>query len=154
MVEYCVPAQIRKRLIGVSPAVMSDSDIRTHIIRAENLINVRISNRYRVPFTIVPPIVETLAIEISSYFIMTTLFTDDSQNKNEWVAVFKESIQTLKDIADGKIEIIDSVGNPLDSRVQSVQSSMQNYTPVFAMDEVEYQKIDSDLLKNISRERN
>lgn len=150
---YCTAAQIRKRVVGVTVAVMDDTDVGTHITRADNLINARISNRYSVPFTTVPPIVETLSIEISAYFVMTTLFTNDSQNKNEWVEVFKASIETLKNISDGKIEIIDSDGNAVTSRVQSIKSTMQGHTPVFDLDSSENWAVDSDLQDEISDAR-
>ena len=161
---YCTVAQVRGTsvnnwrdgmLIGVTSTVLSDAAVGLHITRAENIINHYLSKRYTVPFTTVPPLIETLTIDIAAYFIMRSLVTKDSQNKNDWVDdLLKTAKEELKDLADGKRNLLDSSGTPIAQlEVNDISSNRQGYTPVFDMDAVENQNVDSDLLTDIANER-
>jgi len=161
---YCTAAQIRGTsanswrdgmLIGVSNTVLSDDTVVLHITRAENIINHALSKRYTVPFTAVPPLVTTLAIDVASYFIMRSLYTKDSQNKNDWVDdLLKTAKEELEDLANGKRSLLDSNGAAIAQlEVNNISANRQSYTPVFDMDAVENQNVDNNLMADIAVER-
>jgi phage gp36-like protein len=124
------------------------------ITMAENIINGKLASKYAVPFTgTTPPLIETLATDIAAYFCMRTLFTDDSQNKSDWTTTFKESMKILDDIAAGKIPVVDAAGLELARSIEPMYSNNKDYNPVFDVDAVEDQQIDTTRLEDIANSK-
>lgn len=147
---YTAAANVRELLNGVTSTAMDDTRVGTFITRAENLINAKIGGIYAVPFTTVPPIIKTLAEEISAFFIMRTLFTEDSVNKSDWTLLFKESMKLLDDIAAGKITIVDAAGAAIGQQADALSSNNSGYPSVFDMDEIENSVVNADMVDEIS----
>jgi len=113
MVTYCTHTEVRAILTGVTATVMDQAAVEAHITRAENIINGKIGAKYTVPFTAgsIPPLINTICTDIACYYVMRTLFTEDSENVNEWVSIFKEHIKTLDQIRKGDVVIFDTSGD-------------------------------------------
>lgn len=142
---YTTVANVQSLLLGVATV-----DIKIlYLTMADNIINAKIGSRYTIPFTTTPPIIETIATDLSAYYTMRALFTNDSQNKSEWVASYKEAMKMLDDIADGKIPVVDISGNELAYKVQSLQSSNEDYHPIFDIDNIDNSVIDDNLITEI-----
>ena len=150
---YCTAAQVRELLPKVTTTALGNTAVEAMIARAEAYINGKLACRYTVPFTTVPPLITTLATEIAAYFVMRTLFTQDSQNQSEWTVTFMEAMKMLDDIVTGKCVIVNTSGAEVSFSADPVSSNNQEYTPVFDVDEVENSVIDPDLLEDIADEK-
>ncbi len=152
---YSTATEVRDLLPKVTTVVMGDTAVETKITDADRMINTKLGNKYTVPFSTssVPPLINTLSKNIAAYFVMRTVFTKDGQNKNEWTDTFKEAIKQLNELAEGKGVVLDSSGNELTRASEPIESTTQNYHPVFNMDAPEDSTIDSDLLDDIATER-
>lgn len=145
MANYTSAANVQSLLVGVVVG-----DIKTmYLTMADNIINSKLGSRYAVPFTTTPPIIETIATDLAAYFTMRALFTQDSQNKSEWVASYKEAIKMLDEIAQGKVPVISATGVELAHIAQSLKSSTQTFHPTFDMDSIEDSVIDDNLITEI-----
>ena len=150
---YTAAANVRELLQGVTVAAMDDTRMGTFITRAENIINAKIGGIYAVPFVVVPPLIKTLAEEITAFLVMRTLFTDDSVNKNEWILLFKESMKLLEEIASGKVTLVDAAGTPIAEQTGALSSNNSGYAPVFDMDDILNSEVDADLIDAISESK-
>jgi len=148
---YSTAAKVRELLQGVLAS--NDTMIGNMITRADSIIDSKVGLKYSVPFATTPPVIETISTELAAYFVMRTLFTQDSQNKNEWITTFKECIKQLDMIAEGSMAVLDSAGAQLAFSGDPVTSDTKDYAPVFNMDEIENQGIDPDLTDDIADER-
>ncbi len=112
-VTYATVARVRDILEGVSVTVMADTRVEARINKAEDVINSKIGGRYTVPFASgsVPGVITAFAEDIACYFVMRTLFTNDSQNKNEWIEDFRSALSSLNAIRDGKQVVLDDNGD-------------------------------------------
>lgn len=133
--------------------------IDRQIVRADNMINSKISARYDVSnfATSVPPILQNLSEDIATYFTMRTLYGADNQNVNEWTEKYQDSIEILNDIRKGDCDLIDSSGNIISEReasaVDLVKSSTMDYTPFFDEDSDLNWKVDRDKIDAIGNSR-
>lgn len=135
--------------------------ISRHIIRADNLINSMISNRYDVSgfdtSGSVPPLLQTFSEDISTYYEYRSEFSGDNQNDNEWLDRYKDSMDFLKDIRDGNMDLVDSTGSLIAEReiaaLDLVESNNESYQPLFDEDGPLEWKVDDDKLDTIEDNR-
>ena len=73
-----------------------------------------------------PAIIQSLAEDIASYFVMRGLYSGKSPSINEWIDKYKEAKETLKDIAEGRKQI---EGVTVD--VGAIQSNTKDYKRTF-----------------------
>lgn len=152
---YVSIANVRKILLKVTVDVMGDADVTIKIEKAQAVIDSKIGNKYTVPFTTgnVPPVIEVFAGDIAAYYIMRTMYTQDSQNKTAWVEDFKIAISALNAIRDGKQVVLDSSGNELARAEEEVTSNNMNFHSTFDVDDPLNQSQDDDKLTEIDDER-
>ena len=129
--------------------------LNAHIRRADDTINGKIAKRYSVPFTstAIPPLVRTIAEDLTAGFLFRSLFTRDSQNRNDWTEdLMKRAYEMLDQIADGEIDLADTSGALLSERdsTNKIDISTENYYPIFDVDTDTSWNIDSDRLDDIS----
>lgn len=111
-----------------------------HITRAESVIDSAISRLYTLPFitgtttTNVPPILRTLAEDIACYYALRSSYTQDGASKNPYVDSYKTALDTLEDLASGKIKLADTSGSLLAVRASRYLSDKEGYTPIFGLD--------------------
>jgi len=136
--------------------------IDRHIKRADALINGYIASRYDVSnfCTIgsVPPLIELLSEDISTYYLMRSEFSNDNQNVNEWVEKYEDAIETLKDLSKGELNLTDKDGNLIDTNETStigiIQGTTDNFSPTFDEGDVLNWKVSNDKLSDIEDNKN
>ncbi len=151
MSTYCVEADILTNLRGL---VSADIPTLAYTL-ANNLINGKLSRVYTVPFTTTPPLINSLAIILTSYYAMRMLFTESQQNDSKWVkSMYDQAMETLNELAEGKQQLIDSAGTEIARQVSNdVYSNTMDFTPTFGEDETEDQVIDPDKLDELADDR-
>ena len=116
------------------------SRVNTHINRAESKVNGKLAIRYVTPFTTtsVPPNVRTITEDIATYYIYRSFFSSDSQNYNDYLDSYKEAIDDLIDIRDGKSDLADTQGALIEDRPSTgdidLYSNTDGEQPFFDID--------------------
>jgi len=92
-----------------------------------------------------PAIIKSLAEDIASYYVMRGLYSGKMPSTNEWIDRYKEAKETLKEIAEGTLQI-----EGITLKVGTVQSSTKDYKRTFdEMDETNW-KVDPDKLEDLA----
>jgi phage gp36-like protein len=115
-----------------------------HIDRAESVINSSVSRLYSLPFANVPPILRTLTEDIACYYALRSAYTQDGASKNPYVDAYKVAMDSLDDIAQGKIKLADTSGSLVAVRTSRYLSDKEGYTPIFGLDDQNEWKRDSN----------
>jgi len=107
-----------------------------HIDRAESMVNSYVSNKYSLPFVVVPPLIRTLTEDIACYYLIRSAYTQEGQNKNLYYPDYKTAMSILESIRDNKTSLALTDGSLLaaDSTTQYL-SSTENYTPITGLDD-------------------
>ena len=131
--------------------------INSHITRADNIINGKLSIRYPVPFTTIPPLITTISEDLVSYFTYRSFFTQDNQNKSEYFDKFEDAIFLLDEIRDGKIDLIYTNGSIVSERdsttAELLNSTTKDKQTFFDIDSVTAWEFNQDLLDNVADKR-
>lgn len=133
--------------------------INRHITRADNIINGKIAARYKITdlLSSVPPLIQTIAEDITAYYTYRSLFSGDNQNTNEWTDKFMDAMKTLDEIHKGDIDLVDSSGAIVEEWQSStsvfVDSNTKEYQSVFDMDGPLEWDVNATLKENISNGR-
>ena len=135
--------------------------VDSHVDRADNLVNAKISNRYNVSgFNTsgsVPPVLRTLSEDITAYYSYRSLFSSDGQNDNEWTDKCKDAIDILNEIREGTMDLVDSSGSMIATRasatVDDIGSTTEDWTATFGEDDPLSWVVDSDKLDSIKDDR-
>ena len=143
---------------SVSRYTETVSLISEKIDRSESVINSYIARRYSVPFPTgaVPPMIETITINLAAYYTLQAKFTKDSHNTNEWVIdLYDKAIKDLELIRNRDIDLVNTAGaiiadKTADSRITS---NTENYAPAPDLDPVTSWSISSSRLDDIASER-
>ena len=128
------------RVYDLEPLVGSLSDLSSaqllsvFIDAAEAEINARLSRRYTVPVPGTIPILQSIADDLSVYRVLSRrMFTQDQLKDSIWPDRFKESLETLDEIASGKVLMVDSGGAVVSTlgNVATAKTNVQAYLPTF-----------------------
>jgi phage gp36-like protein len=113
-----------------------------HIDRAEATIDGFISTIYPLPFitgtttTNVPPLIRTLTEDIACYYALRSAYTQDGASKNPFYEAYKVAMDTLKEINQGKIKLVDTAGSLIATQATNrYLSNTDTYTPIFGKDD-------------------
>jgi phage gp36-like protein len=131
------------------------------ILEVEGLIDGYLANRYSLPFATdsVPVQIRSIARNLAVYRVYNYQYSGDNINRNAYVERFesfdKNAFDMLEKIRDGEIQLTLTNGSqvPFKTSIIAVRSSSSGYQPIFEMDTTTSQKIDSDLLSDISNSR-
>ena len=110
-------------------------------------IDARLSKRYALPFSPVPPILITIASNLAMYEGLQRIFVDDSPSISEWVDRFWSRANSLLGaIEDGNVLLVTSAGAVVAASTtnRQVLSATKGYKPVFDMRDPMSQVVDSD----------
>lgn len=113
-----------------------ESTTAAHINRAEARINAKLSARYSIPFSPVPPEIRRLTEDIACVYLIRASNYQAGQKKNEYLEEFKSAFDDLELIAKGEASLVFTDGSlvpPLSSG--HFVSSDTNYTPIFGKDD-------------------
>ena len=92
-----------------------------------------------------PAIIESLAEDIASYYVMRGLYSGKLPSKNEWINKYKEAKDTLEKIAAGTLQI-----EGITLKVGTVQSTTKDYKRTFDERDETNWKTDSDKLEDLA----
>ena len=154
---YSTSTSIYTMLPGLSTSAANTAIIDQYITRVAGKIDGYVINRYSpagwTSAASTPPGIIQISDAITSMWTMRSLYTRDGQNINEWVAELGE--QALKDldkISSGEISLANSSSEREGINTQ-VESTTEDYTPIFDIDESENWIEDPDQLDDISNDR-
>ena len=128
------------RVYDLEPMVGSLSDLTSASIvaafatPAEAEMNARLSRRYEVPVTGTVPLLQAIADDLTVYRILSRrVFTQDQLKNSVWPDKFKESMESLNEIAAGKILLVDNTGTLVGTRatVAAAATNVDTYQPTF-----------------------
>jgi phage gp36-like protein len=126
------------RIYDIEPAIKDVSDLSSahlgiFINDAEAEINARLIKSYTMPLSNAP-LITAIATDLSIYRVLSRRIFTQAQLKNSvWPDRFKESLDTLKEVADGTIELVDEDGTIIAGRTDQAElwSNTKNYLPTF-----------------------
>ena len=135
--------------------------ITSHSERVKTIIDAFIINRYDItqfgtaPTDAVPPIIRTVAMDITAFRVLRASYPRDTGTDNEWVDRFEDAKEVLKGISKGEIRVANTAGTMFAERKLStkLQSSTQDYAPVFMQDDPLNWRVDEDRITNINELR-
>jgi phage gp36-like protein len=149
--HYCSNAQVALNVPVLASSAVSDQ----HLAMADNLINSKLAGLYTLPFSATPPLINSIAISLASYYALTSKFMEAQQNNSEWVKGFYDkAIYILDEIIKGKIELVTSA-NVLIARADTddIKSNTQDYHLTFGEDAELNQTQDEDKLDDLESGR-
>jgi phage gp36-like protein len=144
--------------LGVGTDVIGTLAVSYSIQNADNLIDLKLSKRFDVPFSTTPPVIETLSTKLSSWECLRSLYTGEipssiAQVKEE----YDRTMKLLDDIQSGILDLpIGTSGGGVVSDKSSDSkywSSNMNYTPTFDVDDELNWRTDTDRLSDIAGKR-
>lgn len=138
---------------GVSD--LTSADLVKFIEDAENEIHGKLAKYYTVPVA-GAPLLETLATDIAIYRVLSRrIFTQTNLKDSVWPDRYKEAVDMLDSIADGKTTLVDSSGNVVADITThaEVWSDKSGYLPTFHEGGRTEQVIDPQKLEDIEDER-
>jgi len=126
---------VRIMLSLVTDSVVEDTIVEYFIERVDNYIDSRLAKRYNVPFTqsTVPPIINDISANLAAYRVLKRLKIEVREEEQNYARTFyNDGMKMLKEIEDGKSEILDNSGNTIEPLSETgVVSSTEPYKPVF-----------------------
>lgn len=114
--SYSTPEDIRvgKRNL---PSSITDEDLQVFCDRATVYINSKLARAYQIPFSVVPPLIQQIANDLSTYLFVEAMYSSQKPNLDEHYASLKERIDLLLgEILEGDTAIVGEDGqvvNPL-----------------------------------------
>ena len=117
------------------------------------MIDSYCSSVYTTPFATVTKMIEAMSIDLTCYYVMRSLYSSDSQNINEWIEKYNEVKEMLKDIKNGKLQLIDDSGNDLSRSTDRVRSNTSDYVPEANIDSIELWDRSGSRLDDIADDR-
>ena len=133
--------------------------ISRHIVRADAVIDGKLSKRYSVPFSPTPPMLAVLSEDIATYYTYKTYYRNDNTNRLEdQKEIYTEAMVILDEIRDGKIDLVNTAGsviaeNTVDTETGVLDSTTKDYQPMFDVDSELNWSFDSDLIDDIADKR-
>lgn len=94
-----------------------------------------------------PEVIKSIAEDIGAYYVMRGLYSAENPNRTEWLNEYKDAIQSLIDIRDGKAEID---GITIDE--QQILSSTEDYKSTFDTRDETTWGVDSDRIDDLGDE--
>ncbi len=121
-------------LIGSLSDLTSAQVLSVFIDAAEAEMNARLARRYTVPVPGTIPLLQAIADDISVYRALSRrLFTQDQLKDSIWPDRFKESLETLDELASGKVLLVDDSGAVVSTlgTVASAKTNVEAFLPTF-----------------------
>lgn len=124
--------------------------------QAEALVNGKIVRNYTLPLPSVPPLIASISIDVAIYYILVKrLFTATQLEDSPWPDRYKEALETLEQISEGKMLLLGTDGAVLATRtdLSEVFSTTQGYLPTMTERGPEYDIIDTNKIDDLNTER-
>lgn len=142
-----------------SASTVTSAHIYAHAGLAEALINGKLARRFTIPPTdngSAPPLLTAIATDLAIYRVLgLRIFTQEKQNKSEWVDRYKEALETLKALENGEMELLAADNSVVAPRTDIMEcwSNNMGYAPTFNEASFEASIQDEDKIDDIVDER-
>jgi phage gp36-like protein len=149
MGKYTNAINLRKLYKDIDTTGLVDNDVEFFIKQKETIIDLKLAQRYTLPFSSTPPIIETIASECSFIGILDRYFTGETNSKNDWREVRATACNSILDaLSDGSLTLVDSGGEIISQRtdIGGIQSNTSGYEPTFNRLNETLQREDPDRL--------
>ena len=106
----------------------------------ENVIDGYLVRRYgkvgNTATDAIPPMIRTIAMDLTAYRVYRAYFPKDSVEQNNWVDKFNEAMALLEQVRDRKLDLANTAGTLLTEILTSagnnrIASSTEDYHPAF-----------------------
>ncbi len=121
-------------MIGSVTTLTSSQILTAFAEPAEARMNAVLARNYTVPVDGTVPILQSLADDISVYFILAKrIFPAQRLKDSAWPDRFKEALTVLDDIGSGKTILVNSAGTLIGARtdIADVKSNTSGYQSTF-----------------------
>ena len=149
MATYTTVSKVTDAYPRIKETKVTSAEVAFYINQAEAEINGKIAGEYSLPFTATPPLIETVATELSIIKVLDRFFTSEHRSSSDWRNTRKNELDKLLDgISDGSISLVNSASAIIErqSDLHGISSNTSGYTPTFSHLGVEDQRIDPDRL--------
>jgi len=130
------------------------------ITHAENEVNKYLSRRYDVSAfntsTAIPPLVTSLTETLAEGYMYQRMSRGGKEAMARANELIKQAVSNLKDIAEYKLDLVDTNGSSIVDMSQTayrVLCNTSDYTPTFAEDDELNWEVDTDKLDDIDSAR-
>lgn len=148
------------RILLVEPKIGSASTVTSAQLYAlaedaESEISAQVSRYYDLPFAAAPPLLRSIATNLSIYYALRRLFTEEKLKDSAWPRTFREANKTLERIGLGEIMLTDSSGQIIAARSDNAGawSDKMEYNPTFTELGPEQSYIDSSKIDDLKSSR-
>ena len=118
-----------------SITTLSSAMIYQEIGKVEATINARLAKLYAVPVTPTPPLLETLATDLTVYKLLAdrSLFKTERLKDSPWFELQRQAWALVDQLAEGKITLITSAGAVVKATGTQIEaySTTMTYDPTF-----------------------
>lgn len=148
-------------MLTIMPSLVSHTNLTSLQLaifasNAEQEINGMLAKRYDMPPSSQNNMLETLATELALCKVLTQrVLTGAKSNDSDWPSAFCKAVDKLKDIASGKIALVDNNGDPLAASTGQIKiwSDKSAYLPTMTEDGEINQVDDPDKIDDIREDR-
>lgn len=130
--------------------------VYAHAGRAQAIVNAKVVKRYNLPFSLTPPLIESITTDLTIYSVLAkTAIIANTTEDGPWPKAYKECMDLLNEIALGTLVLVDSAGAVISQRTDQMiaRSSSEDYVPTFSELPPEQSTIDSDKIDDLEDER-
>ena len=149
-------------VLNTLPAINSISnivsaDIAYYAGKVESKMNAKLAKGFALPFTSNINVLTTLSTDLTCYEIMAKrIFTQGFSKDSPWPDRFKEADDMLDDIVSGKVPLLDSSSEIIETKDTGnflVKSNTQDYNPTMTEMDDTLSTIDPDKLDDLYDDR-
>lgn len=157
---YATTTSMQTIMVGTNFDTITTNLMGKMITHAENEVNKYISKRYsvaRFTTTSMPPLLTSLTETLAEgYYFLRNSRGGGADSVNYGKELIKQAQSNLQMIADRKLDLLGSDGDPVDESANSsyqIKSSTLNYSLTFNEDDELDWKVDQDKLDDIESGR-
>lgn len=139
-----------------SASAITSAQLALHLGQAEALVWGYTAKRYSTPITPVPPLLESICIDLAVYGVLVKqAILANSLEGSPWPDRYKEAMELLKDISNGAVPLVTSSGAAIVQGGNNITTgfSAPKYQPIFTDLGFEYAKIDPDKIDTLLASR-
>lgn len=140
-----------------SAANVSSADIAAFISDAQAIVNGKIGRRYALPLTVEAPLLTQLTTELAIIDLCRKRimfhFSKEDLSAAGILTRYKDAMEMLDDIAEGKLDILTDVGSAVAVANREFWSTTLGYNPTFHEGDQHLDVQDPDKIENIYSDR-
>jgi len=151
------------QIYHLSNSVLGSTTVNYWIEKAESEIDGYIAKQYTLPLSSspYPPLVVSLAQDLTAAKLLKYMYSGDNQNRSEWVdELYAVSLETLEKIADDEIRLVygstgsASSGTSMQPSVNiNLKTNLRDIPLYFNVDSVTAWHVPCSLLDSIDDDR-